>query len=129
MMKLVLVNTPDLTNVIITPPNIVVSKYFSFIIPAATVKSVVIVPTVDMNMSVDNMNVVTQLSVSIAGSNPGPSGEIPYADNITLIGESVFATENQQSLILQGQIKTGTNLSSPSSMTVISCGQTSTFAD
>lgn len=128
-MKLVLVNASDLTNVTITPPNVVVSKYFSFIIPAATVKSVVIVPTVDMNMSVDNMNVVTQVSVTIVGANPGPSGEIPYGDNITLIGESVFATENHQSLILQGQTKTGTDLSSPSSMTVTSCGQTSTFAE
>lgn len=128
-MKLVLVNSPDLTNVTIIPPNVVVSKYFSFIIPAATVKSVVIVPIVDMNMSVDNMNVVTQLSVTIVGANPGPSGEIPYGDNITLIGESVFVTENYQPLILQGQTKTGVNVSSPSSMTVISCGQTSTLVD
>jgi hypothetical protein len=119
-MKLVLVNTPDLS--IIEPAPKCQNKYLSFIIPADSVATIAIVPTVDPNMLVDGMNVVTQLSITIAGK----VGDSAYTDKIIMTGESVFTTENNTSLILKDQIKMG---AAESSVQIISCGQTSTFAE
>lgn len=119
-MKLVLVNSPDLS--IIEPAPKCQNKYLSFIIPADSVATIAIVPTVDPNMTVDELNVVTQLTITIAGK----VGDSAYADEIIMSGESIFTTENSTSLILKDQIKTG---ASGSSVQIISCGQTSTFAE
>lgn len=119
-MKLVLVNAPDLT--IITPSPAATNAYLSFIIPADTVASIVITPTTDPNMLIDNMNVCTKLSISISGK----VGNNPYSDTILLNGGSIYSTENNQPLILQGQSQTGPM---GSTVTVTACGQTSVMVD
>ena len=119
-MKLVLVNAPDLT--VITPSPVATNNYLSFIIPADSVASIIITPTTDPNMTIDNQNVCTMLSITITGK----VGDSAYADSITLKGNSVNTTENGQSLILQGQSQTGPN---GSTVNIISCGQTFVMAD
>ena len=119
-MRLILVNISDLT--VITPSPAATNAYFTFVIPADSVATITIVPTIDPNMSVDGMNAVVQLNIAIAGK----VGSSAYADEITVIGETIFTTENNQKLILQGQVGTG---KAGSTVTIKSCGQSSTFAE
>ena len=120
MMRPILINKPDLT--IITPGPAATNAYLTFVIPATTVTTISITPISDPSMQVDNFNVVTKLTIEITGSN----GDVPYADKIVVNGESLATTINNQSVILQGQIATG---EMGSTVTVKSCGQTSTSAD
>lgn len=134
-MELVLVNAPDLSIITPTvPPSpTVVSKYFSFVIPITTVISVTAQITTDLNMSVDNMNVVTKIIFTIKGTMQVGQQTLDVTGTITMNGNSVFTTENNQSLILFGNMATGTIMvqGTPivASATVISCGQTSTMVD
>ena len=115
-----LVAKPDLT--IITPSPAATNAYFTFVIPAATVASIVITPVTDPTMTVDNFPVCTSLTIVIAGMN----GQTPFSDTITLQGQSAFTTINNLPLIMQGQIGNGV---AGSTVTITSCGQTSTMVE
>ena len=118
-MKLILVNSPDLS--IITPGTAASNGYLTFVIPADSVASIVIVPIIDPTMSVDNLPVVTSISITITGK----VGTSAYEDSILLQGESISSTINNQSFILQGQIGNGET----ATVTVGDCGQTSVMVD
>lgn len=136
-MKLVLVNASGLNIVTptIPPSPSVVSNFFEFVIPITTVTSVVVTPVIDPNMSVDGMNVISKITFTITGTMQAGSQTLPAGGSIVLNGSSVFTTENNQPLILLGDmasgniIVSGAPLPTPATVTVKSCGQTSTFAD
>ena len=119
-MKPCLINKPDLT--VISPSPSASNAYLQFVILADSVASIDITPVTDPTMKVDNLPVVTSLSITIAGK----VGSSAYSDSITLQGESVFSTINNQSLILQGQVGNGV---AGSTVTVTSCGQTSVLVE
>lgn len=136
-MKLILVNAPGLNVVTptIPPSPSVVSNFFEFVIPITTVTSVVVTPVIDPNMSVDGMNVISKITFTITGTMQSGTQTLPAGGSIILNGSSVFTTENNQPLILLGDmangniIVSGAPLPTPATVTVKSCGQTSTFAE
>ena len=120
MFQPILINKPDL--ITITPSPTARNNYLEFVIPADSVASIVIVPTVDTNMSVDNFNVCTQLDITIAGK----IGDSAFSDKISMKGLTSFTTTNNKPIIVKEQIAIGAN---KSTVRVISCGQTSTTAE
>lgn len=118
MMKLVLVNSPELTI-----PGGPTGNSMISIIPtgSAAPTSSAFVPVTDPTMLVDNYPVVTTLTISV----PWTQGETSGTDVITLTGSSISTNNNNQSLILQQDSANGLLFKA----IVTSCGQTSTFAE
>lgn len=113
MMKLVLVNKPDLS--IMSPGG---NSYIT-VVGANAVQKVTVID--DPTISVDNFNVCTQIIINCTYQ----AGQASVADVVTINGSSIFSTANNRGMILMGDNGSGSVVKA----TVISCGQTSTFAE
>lgn len=128
-MKLVLVNAPGIN---ILPPltggplPTSLNQYLKVTAPATVKANITLTITTDLNNSVDNMAMCTQITVSIIGTIGEGSAQKDFTDNITLIGSSSFSTVNNKSIILMGDRATSLQLCQ---IEVISCGQTSTSVE
>ena len=128
-MKLVLVNAPGIN---ILPPlaggllPTSSNQYLKVTAPATVKANITLNITTDLNNSVDNMAMCTQIDVSIVGTIGEGSAQKDFTDNITLIGSYSFTTVNNKTIILMGDKATTLQLCQ---IEVISCGQTSTFAE
>ena len=113
MIKLILVNRPDLS--IMTPGG---NSYIT-VIGANAVQKVTVID--DPTMSVDNFNVCTQIIINCTYQ----AGQASVPDVVTINGTSICSTINNKKLIVMGDNGSGSVVKA----NVISCGQTSTFAD
>ncbi len=124
-MKLVLVNKPDLsTSITVTPTG--ANTYISIACPLTVKASATITVTSDDTMSVDNFSVCTKISISISGTIGEGTAQKDFTDSITINGDSVNSTINNQAMILIGANGTGAQ---GSTARIISCGQTSLSVD
>lgn len=121
-MKLVCVSTPELIVPLTPEGNTMILLGTS---PAGTAISGTVVPTIDNTMSVDNFPVCVGIKVELE-YYPSGSTTASYED-IIINPSSVNTTINNNHIILKND--NGIGKKSGITATVISCGQTSTFAE
>lgn len=116
MIKPFLVDAPGLSTMT-TEGN----QYISVVATSGKITQITAVVVTDPTVKVDNYAAVTSITLSVVIYQ----GTSSSTDILTITGSSVNNKVNNMSLILQGDVKQG----SQSIATIVSCGQTSVMAE